>query len=162
MTTNTPQDGGPVAITVGTTAVLVSKQFEYLRDFQWRIGRSGYVYLKGGNTTGKPVLMHRIITRADCTKEVHHINGIKTDNRLENLETLTASEHQKKYHSKALSERNRNSIVYPKTGICRWCGLSYEKNPDHRKRQTCCSKRCAMRLCISVKHAMLAARKEGK
>ena len=36
---------------------------------------------------------------------VHHINGNRLDNRIENLELTTRSEHQKLYHKEDLENR---------------------------------------------------------
>jgi hypothetical protein len=54
------------------------------------------------------VVMMKHLGRAMVDGEVvHHKNGDRTDNRLDNLELMTAGEHQR-YHS--LHTRNRNSI----------------------------------------------------
>jgi hypothetical protein len=58
---------------------------------------SGYVFehiLVAEATLGRP------ITRKE---EVHHINSVKTDNRPENLQVLTASAHAK-LHAKQRKE----------------------------------------------------------
>lgn len=47
---------------------------------------------------GRERLMHRVVAACwletfDPLKQVHHINGNKTDNRADNLECVTAKEH---------------------------------------------------------------------
>jgi hypothetical protein len=53
-------------------------------------------------TTGKRTLMHRYVWEKEKgaipdNYDIHHLNGIKSDNRIENLECLSKSEHTKRY-----------------------------------------------------------------
>lgn len=59
---------------------------------------------------GKMELVHRIIMSAfkgESKLTVDHLNGIKTDNRLENLEYVTLSENVKRQH-----RDGRNTGIY--------------------------------------------------
>lgn len=66
----------------------------------------GFYTSKGGyeisTLTGKPI--HREIMEKQLgrtllfTEHVHHKNGIRNDNRIENLEVLNASQHHKDYY----------------------------------------------------------------
>ena len=63
------------------------------------------------------LLMETFIPNIFGKKEINHINGIKTDNRLENLEWVTTSENRIHAFVTGLQvSRNRKKIIDHNTG----------------------------------------------
>lgn len=102
------------------TGVIVNRVIKYGKDHpSWKGGEyindSGYVLKLHRNhpsNVRKPYLReHRLILEAHLgrilTKDeiVHHINGNKTDNRLENLMIVTRSEHIKMHRDQLYRAR---------------------------------------------------------
>jgi uncharacterized protein (DUF1330 family) len=67
------------------------------------------------------------------TEDVHHINGNRTDNRIENLELITnRSEHIKKYHSQSQNYFfKKGQKAFPHKEGCQ-CFRCMKKSPNQR------------------------------
>lgn len=74
------------------------------RNYKDGRGRDGNGYARIRNAAGVYVHEHRAIMEAilgrplKTDEHVHHINGVRDDNRLENLQVMPASEHKKLPH----------------------------------------------------------------
>ena len=73
------------------------------------------------------VLQHRLLMEQSLgrylegTEEVHHINGVKNDNRLENLVTLTHSEHRAAHRGQKTKHDSATMSAAGKKGAAvRW------------------------------------------
>lgn len=76
---------------------------------------------KTKSVNGEMIREHRLVMekklgrKLESWEHVHHINHNKLDNRLENLEVLSASEHSKIHHPEA-----------PKPiKVCEYCGCKF-------------------------------------
>lgn len=83
--------------------------YEYIKDFNWKIDKQGYAYCQI-KKKGKLHLirLHRIIADAPDGKLVDHINGDTLDNRRNNLRLVTIAQNG---HNRSLSSKNKSGVT---------------------------------------------------
>lgn len=114
------------------------------------VSKGDYLYCIVRNhpnrTKNDYVLHHRVVMenhlgRLLSTEEiVHHLNGDKKDNSIENLQVLTVLEHNRIH---ALESPRKRTMLK-----CPWCGIIFERfhNRTHLVRKslyTACSRSCS-------------------
>ena len=121
----------------------LSPNWPNLKKGNRQLTNYGYIRI---NTGEKRELEHRVIMEKHIGRKlsphekIHHRNGIKTDNRIENLEITSHNIHMSKYHRKK-----------PKID---W---SEYVPPNHNKIKTCIVDNCnneTRTRCLCPKHAI--------
>lgn len=129
---------------------------------KWTAGRKQPRGTSLRNDNGCYVYVHRLVMEEHLDRElasneiVHHVNGHKQDNRLENLEVVSPSDHQRHHVAERVASGVRSQqapgIPGPRPWQrkplvpCAWCGEPFKRKKTPRGKLTeCCSPLCAQR-----------------
>lgn len=119
------------------------------------VRKDGYRTIKVG--IRRYQLEHRLVMETalgrplQSDEEVHHLNGDKLDNRLENLILVGHVEHQA-YHADQIQRRPRRL-----TFTCQQCGQAYERKASRVGETKYCSQSCRSRAVSNARWAKARA-----
>ena len=109
--------------------------FVDLGKFSWQRKKDGRYYNWYWDEFGRKRIAYRyqwvwIMAHGPIPPEhaIHHLNGDMGDDRLENLQLLSASEHRKLHGA----ENHRRSIQQMAQWTCHYCGKTFSRYPRGR------------------------------
>jgi hypothetical protein len=115
-----------------------------------RLGPDGYIEVKTEDGQKHWPLAHRVVMerllgrRLATFEHVHHINGVKDDNRPENLEVMGNAEHQLIHEHWLLRAKP------PVTLVCERCGTTYTRKPSRAAESRYCGNDCKMQVMVEA------------
>jgi len=95
------------------TALVSVVDFDFLSKYKWTKDDRGYV---SGRVNGKLISLHHCVMNAEYGQMVDHINGIKTDNRRENLRFSAYKPNAQNLHLKKDGKSSKYRGVSKKKG----------------------------------------------
>jgi hypothetical protein len=116
-----------IELTRGYYALVDDEDFEELNQFKWSY-HHGYAVRNSPYVNGKrkELFMHRVILNTPEGMETDHINGIRWDNRRDNIRIVTKSQNQWNRNRYKNSVSKYKGVYWSKRWKRWYAGISYK------------------------------------